>query len=65
MIKETWALDNEGKLDDITVPDVETFRMERMDSNFWWIGLHTKDGRRIHLDLIPDQAGIKVTKRED
>mgnify|MGYP001577781929 CR=1 FL=1 len=62
--KERWDNDEEGELDDIVVPDVKLFRMERMDSNYWWVCLYTKDGREIHMDLLPEQNGITLTRRE-
>jgi len=50
-IKEAWRVDDSGQLDDIVVPDVRLFRMERMDDDEWWIGLHLRDGRLIHLHV--------------
>lgn len=64
-VPEAWRLDDEGQLDDICLPDVECFRMERMDVNYWWIGLYCKDGRRIHIDLCATSEGVMATKRVD
>ena len=63
MIGEDWRLDDDGGLDDIVVPDVQTFRMERMDVNAWWIALYFADGRVEHINLVADQTGI-VARRE-
>lgn len=63
--RERWDPDENGQLDDIVLPAVKLFRMERMDNDHWWIGLYTEDERQIHLDITMDQAGIQVTKRED
>lgn len=65
MSTERWDNDGEGELDDVCVPDVTMFRLERMDNNFWWIGLYKKDGTLVHIDIIAEQSGIVATKRED
>lgn len=61
---ESWLLDDDGDLDDVTVSGVKTFRMERMDHNYWWLCLYTEDGREIHMDLVVDQSGMVLTRRE-
>lgn len=37
----------EGDLDDVSVGDVELFRMERMDNGSFWIRLHRAGGKDI------------------
>lgn len=61
---ERWDLDDEGDLDDVVVPDITTFRLERMDNNYWWIGLYKKDGTLIHIDLIAGQSGVLAVRRD-
>lgn len=63
-VKEVWALDEDGQLDDICVPAIRVLRMERMDANYWWMCLYMADGREIHMDLVADQSGMTLTKRE-
>src|SRR3990167_7665375 len=43
---DEWRLDEKGRLDDIVVHDVTTFRLERMSKDQWWIGLYKADGTR-------------------
>jgi deoxycytidylate deaminase len=62
---EGWCDDDDGRLDDIVVPNVATFRMERMDRNKWWIGLYRVDGSMVHVDLALTKHGVIATKRED
>lgn len=62
---EYWRKDDDGDLDDVTVPDVEMVRMERMDANCWWLCLHCKDGRQIHCDIVAGPSGVLLSRRED
>jgi hypothetical protein len=65
MPDEEWRLDDDGELDDVVVPHVSLFRLERMDANAWWIGLTVADGRTIHVDLVATASGVVAIKRED
>lgn len=62
---EVWRNDDHGELDDIAVPRVECFRMERMGARQWWIGLSLADGRLIHLDIVGTKTGVVTTRRDD
>lgn len=64
-IKEEWRHDSEGDLDDIVVPNVSTFHMERLDVNRWWIGIYRADGTMVHIDLTTEGSGVIATRRED
>lgn len=63
--EEAWRLDDAGALDDVVVPHVETFRLERMNNNAWWIGLYLADGRLIHVDLVAGRRSHIVASRRD
>src|SRR5262245_63057884 len=69
MTDERWDNDDNGKLDDIVVPDVRVFHMERMDAEAWWIGLTRADGSVVHIDICIEDGPvahvtINVTRRE-
>ena len=65
-VKEVWRLDGDGGLDDVAVPHVDCFRLERMGKHQWWIGLYLADGRFVHIDLHADRKhGVTATKRDD
>lgn len=63
--KEVWRCDDEGYLDDVCVPDVAYFRMERMDINAWWIGITRADGRLVHIHLVVHAEGLIAHRTED
>ena len=63
--KERWANDAEGQLDDVVVPDVACFRLERMSDSSWWIGLYRKDGSLVHIDISAKRAHVTARRRED
>lgn len=52
-------LDEEGLEDDICIDNVDV-HLERMDNNFWWLGLYGKDGKRTTFHLIPTQNGFEA-----
>lgn len=63
---EAWRTDEQGELDDVVVPDVETFRLERLGVGQWWIGLYRTDGSCVHIDIAGDRrAVVRAFKRED
>ena len=64
-VEEVWRLDDDGGLDDVCVPNVDTFRLERMGTHEWWIGLYLADGRLVHIDLVGGKRGTVATKRDD
>lgn len=41
----------DGSLDELVVRQVETFHIEQMDRESWWIGLSLADGRSIRIDI--------------
>ena len=63
--KERWDLDEEGNLDDVVVPDVACFRLERMDHNEWWIGMYDKNGKLTHIDITAEANGVIARRRDD
>lgn len=63
--KERWDNDERGQLYDVVVPDVACFRLERMDNNFWWIGLYRQNGTLIHVDIVAKKSGMIAIRRED
>jgi hypothetical protein len=66
--KEAWRLDDRGQLDDVVVPNVAMFRMERMSAYEWWIGLYYPDGRLVHIDLFRGTGrfgGLVARRRDD
>ncbi len=62
---ERWDNDDRGLLDDVVVPDVATFRLERMNDRGWWIGLYRRDGTLIHIDVFGEGRRIDARRRED
>lgn len=63
--KEEWRLDDRGELDDVVVPNVACFRLERMGKGQWWIGLYRANGSLVHIDLYAKRAEVTATKRDD
>lgn len=55
-----------GEPDDIVIEDATCFRMERMDTGAWWIGVYRDDQRvafwlrskkRIRVSYVEDELG--------
>ena len=63
--KERWDNDADGLLDDVVVPDVAYFHLERMSNSHWWIGLYRKDGSLIHIDIFAKRASVVARRRSD
>lgn len=59
MIEASW--------DDVVVPDVSCFRLERMNDSTWWIGLYRPDGSLVHIDLGAKngRSCVVAHRRED
>jgi len=51
-------LDMEGKEDDIVI-DCDSIHLERMDDNFWWLGIYKGD-KRVAFHIITEQDGLNV-----
>lgn len=52
--------DDPDSADDMFLPGVVSFRMERMDNHAYWIGLTLADGTQVNIDV---GAFTKRTKR--
>lgn len=55
--------DSDGKLDDVFVNDVKTFRIERMNNNTWWMACYLYSDEEIHFDLFPESDGFTLQVR--
>lgn len=64
---ERWDNDDSGELDDVVVPDVSCFRLERMNTGQWWIGLYRPNGELIHIDIGAKnpRCAVIASRRED
>lgn len=63
MPKSIIRPDERGEPDDIVIEDATCFRMERMDTGAWWIGVYRGD-QRLSLWLRSKKA-IRVRLAED
>lgn len=45
--------DDDGELDDLWQPSAD-IHIERMDTNWWWVGIYLLDGTRVtlHVDNV-------------
>jgi hypothetical protein len=59
--KNEFRLDDDGKLDDVVVHDVDTFRLERMSDNSWWACVYLRDGSRVHFGIGAKRAMVEAT----
>lgn len=61
--------DDDGNLDDVVVTEVEMFRLERMDSDRWWMRLYMADGEDLvfHVELVKGviQVFVEIEQRDD
>lgn len=53
--------DDKGRLDDVVVNDVETFRMEFMSKNDIWLRCYLKNGKFIDFGI----SGKRLSLRSD
>ena len=51
-------LDREQKNDDIVI-DCDSIHLERMDNNFWWLGIY-KGKKRTAFNIFATESGIDV-----
>ena len=49
--------DNPDSADDMYLPGVVAFRMERMDSDCYWIGLTLANGEQVNVDVTSIRRG--------
>jgi hypothetical protein len=56
--------DQHGNLDDVVVRDVETFRMERLDDQTFWISCSLLNGERITWVLGRGKEGEEILQVE-
>lgn len=56
-----FRLDEDGKLDDVVVWDAELVRLERMDTNSWWLGVTLRDGSRVMFNIGSKRAAVEAT----
>ena len=57
-------LDDDGKLDDVVIRTPTLFRMERMDTNQWWIGVDVAGEDRV-VFWIHSKDRIDITTERD
>jgi len=59
-LKDRIDDDDQGRLDDIAIEDVELFRMERMTEQTFWIKIYKNTGNIdhvFHLEAVLDENG--------
>ncbi len=59
--KNEFRLDEDGKLDDVVVWDADLVRLERMDTNAWWLGVTLRDGSRVMFNISAKRAAVEAT----
>lgn len=52
--------DERHKLDDVVIPNVKLFRMERMDKNVWWMRLYMPDGKDFVFHVASSGREISI-----
>ena len=66
-MKPEWEIkkDKEGNFNGIVAEDVQFVHLERMDVNYFWLGITLQDGSRITANLYAVNDMIKLSAERE